>query len=67
MRVSHRSDYGRRRREDYPPIEEQLDALWKALFKLQISGVDIGADATDMLAQVQAVKARYPKRIRQTL
>ena len=34
----------------YPPIGDQLDALWKG-----------GAAAEEMLTQIQAVKARYPK------
>ena len=39
-----------RRRSDYPPITDQLDALWKG-----------GADADTMRAKVMAIKARYPK------
>ena len=35
---------------EYPPIGDQLDALWKG-----------GAEAEAMLAKVQAVKAKYPK------
>lgn len=38
------------RAEEYPSIGDQLDALWKG-----------GEDATEMLAKVQAVKAKYPK------
>jgi hypothetical protein len=34
----------------YPPIGDQLDALWKG-----------GAAAAEMLVQIQNVKARYPK------
>jgi hypothetical protein len=34
----------------YPPIGDQLDALWKG-----------GDAAARMLAKVQAVKAKYPK------
>lgn len=34
----------------YPPIGEQLDALWKG-----------GDAAADMLARIQAVKLEYPK------
>lgn len=34
----------------YPPVGDQLDALWKG-----------GEAAAEMLAQVQAVKAKYPK------
>ena len=42
--------YQRDRAAEYPPIGDQLDALWKG-----------GDAATVMLAQVQAVKAKYPK------
>jgi hypothetical protein len=36
--------------KEYPAIGDQLDALWKG-----------GNDAAEMLAKVQAVKAKYPK------
>jgi hypothetical protein len=42
--------YQRQRAAEYPPIGDQLDALWKG-----------GDAAAAMLAQVQAVKAKYPK------
>jgi hypothetical protein len=43
-------DYYAKRRAEYPPIGDQLDALWK------------GGDAqTAMQAQIAAVKAKYPK------
>lgn len=35
---------------EYPPVGDQLDALWKG-----------GEAAAEMLAKVQAVKAKYPK------
>jgi hypothetical protein len=38
------------RAAEYPPIGDQLDAIWKG-----------GAEAEAMLAKVQAVKAKYPK------
>ena len=38
------------RSAEYPPIGDQLDALWKG-----------GEAAAEMLAKVQAVKAKYPK------
>jgi hypothetical protein len=38
------------RAAEYPAIGDQLDALWKG-----------GEAAADMLAKVQAVKAKYPK------
>jgi hypothetical protein len=42
--------YAEKRRAEYPPIGDQLDALWKG-----------GDAATEMLAAVQEVKAKYPK------
>ena len=42
--------YKAKRAAEYPPIGDQLDALWKG-----------GAEAEAMLARVQAVKQKYPK------
>jgi hypothetical protein len=42
--------YKTKRATEYPPISDQLDALWKG-----------GEAAAEMLAKVQAVKAKYPK------
>jgi hypothetical protein len=42
--------YIAKRASEYPPIGDQLDALWKG-----------GEAAAEMLAKVQAVKAKYPK------
>jgi hypothetical protein len=45
-----KTQYQRDRAKEYPPIGDQLDALWKG-----------GEASTTMLAQVQAVKSKYPK------
>jgi hypothetical protein len=42
--------YKEQRAAEYPAIGDQLDALWKG-----------GDAAAEMLAAVQAVKAKYPK------
>jgi hypothetical protein len=42
--------YQSQRAAEYPPVGDQLDALWKG-----------GDAAAQMLAQVQAVKTKYPK------
>ena len=42
--------YSEYRQSEYPAIGDQLDALWKG-----------GDAAAEMLAKVQAVKAKYPK------
>ena len=43
-------EYIAKRQAEYPPIGDQLDALWKG-----------GEAAAEMLAKVQAVKTKYPK------
>lgn len=45
-----RISYAVSRAYEYPSIGDQLDALWKG-----------GEAAAEMLAKVQAVKAKYPK------
>ena len=42
--------YIAKRVSEYPPIGDQLDALWKG-----------GDAAAEMLTKVQAVKTKYPK------
>ena len=42
--------YAQKRAAEYPPVGDQLDALWKG-----------GVAAEEMLAIVMAVKAKYPK------
>ena len=43
-------DYYAKRRAEYPPIAEQMGAMWKG-----------GQAMTDMQANIQAVKNKYPK------
>jgi hypothetical protein len=45
-----KTQYQRNRASEYPPIGDQLDALFKA-----------GAFPADMAATLQAVKNKYPK------
>ena len=50
MKVKFTDDYAKRRKEEYPEIGDQLDALWK------------GGDAAESMRQkILAVKDQYPK------
>jgi hypothetical protein len=49
-RVRHPEDYYSLRKAEYPPIGEQLDALFAA-----------GAFPEEMSAKLQAIKDKYPK------
>lgn len=48
--------YGRMRAVGYPSIGDQLDAMWKFLSTLQLSG-----EALAMYYKIQDIKQKYPK------
>jgi hypothetical protein len=51
VKLKVETDYRELRVREYPPIAEQLDALWKG-----------GKDLEAMRQQVMAVKEKYPKK-----
>lgn len=53
--------YKEKRAAAYPPIGDQLDNISKALKYMQAKGIDIGPDGAKQVADVEAVKAAYPK------
>lgn len=56
MKILHRPDYREKRKEEYPAIGDQLDAIWKAL-----AGRDLPPEATAIRDKVLAVKEKYSK------
>lgn len=58
MKIEHKAEYRQKRASEYPRIEDQLDALWKALAKDPSLLVP---EAKTMLNRVMEVKAKYPK------
>jgi len=59
MKLVHTDPHGQRRAAEYPDIGDQLDALWKTIGKLPAKSVDPAT--REMLEQIQAIKAAYPK------
>lgn len=57
MKIRHLRDYAEARREDYPEIGDQLDALVKYFAALP----EIPTELQDWVAACQTVKDRYPK------
>lgn len=55
MKLTHVPDHAPLRRDAYPPIEDQLDALWKAMQAGLLPKVPGFYD------QILAVKERFPK------
>lgn len=57
MKIRHVRDYAEARREEYPPLGDQLDALMKYFAALP----EIPADLQDWVAACQATKDKYPR------
>jgi len=50
-----------KRREAYPEIGDQLDAIWKQIAKLKADGIVIDVDADSELSKIIAIKKKYKK------
>jgi hypothetical protein len=57
MKIHVKGDYRTLRAQEYPPIGEQLDVLWK-----EIQALPRTQEADAMLQQIRAVKEKYPKK-----
>lgn len=55
MELKHKSDYKKRRATAYPSISEQLDMLWHAMDRGEISV------AREFYEAVKEVKEEFPK------
>lgn len=59
MKVSHQSDYRLKRKNEYPDVGDQLDALWSIVTAL--SKGNLPEDVQDVANAIAAVKLKYPK------
>jgi len=49
------------RREAYPSIADQLDAIWKQIAKLKADGIALDVDADKSLKKILDIKKAYKK------
>lgn len=56
-KIIHKEDYVAARRQAYPPLGDQLDALWKLVEKL----LPAQTEADPTFRKVREVKSRFPK------
>lgn len=47
--------------KEYPPIGDQLDAIWMQLNSMRLGGTDLVSDADHILGKILAVKKKHPK------
>jgi len=53
--------YKQNRREDYPEIGDQLDAIWKEFSKRRDGGEILPPETDVMLTDILATKTKHPK------
>ena len=54
--------YKELRKRDYPPMGDQLDAIWKALNQMRMdNAINLPQDADDTLGKILSIKKKYPK------
>lgn len=53
--------YKENRAKEYPPIGDQLDAIWLQLNKERTDGKSFAQDTDNMLTKILSVKSKYPK------
>lgn len=61
MKIQHDEDYRALRREAYPSIGEQLDAVYKMAVSLRDQGIELPTETLDWLWAIEHVKQTYKK------
>lgn len=59
MKLHVKDDHAKRRAAEYPPIGEQLEAIWNAL---NTSGKPLPPETQAVFDRIATVKAKYPKK-----
>lgn len=60
MKITHKPNYRLMRQKAYPPIGDQLDAVYKLTEALQ-GVIELPPEVLAWLEDIKAVKASYPK------
>lgn len=58
LKLKHVEDYRKLRRQAYPSVGEQLDALWHSMDKYSTPRIE------PFYSMIKAVKDKYPKEVK---
>ena len=61
MKIQHKEDYRKLRARSYPPIGDQLDAIYKMASALRDQQVQLPTETLDWLLSLEQVKKKYKK------
>jgi hypothetical protein len=57
MKINHNSDHTKRRAEEYPSLQDQLDMLWHGMNNGTMEKVE------PFYSSIKAVKDKYPRTV----
>jgi len=60
LKIKHHEPYRELRRAAYPPLGDQLDAVYKLAKHLQEKGESLPAEVCDWVEQCRLVKEKFP-------
>lgn len=55
------NEYKAKRAKEYPDLVDQVEIIVKALKHLASNNVPVGLDAVQLITDIDAIKAKYPK------
>lgn len=61
MKIKHKEDYRPLRRQNYPDLEEQLDAIYKGFEALQMQGFLLPEETIDWMNEIRSIKTTFKK------
>ena len=62
VKISLKYDHKKERRLKYPTLDEQADAIYKGFKAIRDAGITLPSETLEWLANIDEIKARYPKR-----
>jgi len=61
LKIQHNEDYRTLRRQAYPSLGEQFDAVYKMAAALRDQGVQLPEETLDWLLTIEQIKKTYKK------
>lgn len=61
MKVEHKSDPINRRMDEYPPLSDQLDLLYKGFQETLNRGQRLSPSHQEWVEKIKEIKDKYPK------
>lgn len=61
LKITHEEDYRKLRRDSYPKVTDQLDAIYHLTLALEDAGLNLPKETLDWLDEIDKVKTKFKK------